>query len=515
MRRDSRYLAALIVGLAAAAPVAAQNPYYYYQQPMQQYPPGWNMQRYPQLQPQPQYYQQPQPQYYYQQQQPTVAYPQSQQTPVYGNQPSYQAPPTTTPHIPASQPTITQQEPPTQPFPIQRDPVFSAPQPGTVLPSMDMPAVVDDSGVVSLFSGSAPGGPKIWARSDYMMMWMKKGPNPVPLLTTGDPTVDANPGALGQSTTRVLFGGNSLDFGMTQGLRFTTGAWLNNDRTIGLEGAGSLFQRRSVSFSANSDANGNPGIYVPAFRLETNSEGAFTLADSVTAFSGGATITAQTRLWGAEANGLFNFYRRPKLEINGLVGFRYADLTESLNMRYNSTDLISGGTLNAFDSFGTRNQFYGGQLGARASYTGCRWSADLSGKIAMGVTHQTVDINGAASVAGGYNGLADATVPGGIFSQTSNIGRTTSNRFSVIPETELRVGYNLTSWLKLSAGYSAMYWSSVVRPGDQIDRNINLSTHPLFSNSGGVLIGNPGPNPLFNRTDFWTQGVNFGCELRF
>jgi hypothetical protein len=30
-----------------------------------------------------------------------------------------------------------------------------------------------------------------------------------------------------------------------------------------------------------------------------------------------------------------------------------------------------------------------------------------------------------------------------------------------------------------------------------------------------TVIGAPRPAPLFNTTDFWAQGVNFGLELRF
>ena len=31
----------------------------------------------------------------------------------------------------------------------------------------------------------------------------------------------------------------------------------------------------------------------------------------------------------------------------------------------------------------------------------------------------------------------------------------------------------------------------------------------------GALVGPSQPSPLFNRTDFWAQGVTFGLEFRF
>jgi hypothetical protein len=50
----------------------------------------------------------------------------------------------------------------------------------------------------------------------------------------------------------------------------------------------------------------------------------------------------------------------------------------------------------------------------------------------------------------------------------------------------------------LFAAYDFLYLSEVVRPGDQIDHNLV-----------------PSPLPIFNRTDFWAQGVSFGLEVKF
>ena len=52
----------------------------------------------------------------------------------------------------------------------------------------------------------------------------------------------------------------------------------------------------------------------------------------------------------------------------------------------------------------------------------------------------------------------------------------------------------------------------VVRPGNQIDRNINTSQNAFYGT--GILTGPASPAPLFNRTDFWAQGVNFGLQFR-
>ena len=51
-----------------------------------------------------------------------------------------------------------------------------------------------------------------------------------------------------------------------------------------------------------------------------------------------------------------------------------------------------------------------------------------------------------------------------------------------------------------------------MRPGNQIDRNLNLTQGAL---GNGALTGVALPAPLFNRSDFWAQGINLGFEFRF
>ena len=78
---------------------------------------------------------------------------------------------------------------------------------------------------------------------------------------------------------------------------------------------------------------------------------------------------------------------------------------------------------------------------------------------------------------------------------------------------ELKLTYQLSRAWRLYLGYDFMYWNQVVRPGSQIDRNVNLTQSPLLSPGG---TGGPAsPGPMFNRSDFWAQGLNLGLELRF
>jgi hypothetical protein len=58
--------------------------------------------------------------------------------------------------------------------------------------------------------------------------------------------------------------------------------------------------------------------------------------------------------------------------------------------------------------------------------------------------------------------------------------------------------------------------NSVVRPGDQIDHTVNITQNAILDPNGvGKLIGPAQPNALFNRTDFWALGLNFGLIFSF
>jgi hypothetical protein len=121
-----------------------------------------------------------------------------------------------------------------------------------------------------------------------------------------------------------------------------------------------------------------------------------------------------------------------------------------------------------------------------------------------------VGINGGRSQVGLSGNLPTFQSPGLTFALPTNIGITSRNEFAVIPEFQLQVSYDFTPNLRAFAGYNYLYWSEVVRPGDQIDRVVNASQR-----QGGVLLGAARPQPRFESTDFWAQGLNVGMQVRY
>jgi len=105
-------------------------------------------------------------------------------------------------------------------------------------------------------------------------------------------------------------------------------------------------------------------------------------------------------------------------------------------------------------------------------------------------------------------------VPAGLLALATNSGRSSRNDFAIVPEISANLGLRITERLTLFGGYSFMYWSSVVRPGDQIDRRLNPNLIPTSGTFGGPAI--PAlPAVPFRTTDYWAQGMMWGLEFRY
>jgi Putative beta barrel porin-7 (BBP7) len=134
---------------------------------------------------------------------------------------------------------------------------------------------------------------------------------------------------------------------------------------------------------------------------------------------------------------------------------------------------------------------------------------NVRGSVALGNTHTIVDIDGATTITDA-NGNAQRYT-GGLLAQPSNIGRYELNKFAVVPEVGVRLGWQATDALRLYAGYNFIYWSNVIRTGDVVDTRVNGSQIPPRTNVTGTLF--PRFEPRYS--DFWAHGVVFGLQLRY
>jgi hypothetical protein len=367
------------------------------------------------------------------------------------------------------------------------------------------------------FAASPPSPTRFYLDAEYLL-WFGKHDKVPPLFTTGNSVAFINglpSGALGRADTQILFAG-ALDRDPQSGGRFTAGYWLDDCKAI--EVSGFFLGQKSAHFSANTIQF--PVISRPFFDLQTGLQSVQQVSFP-NRISGTGAVTAPSQLWGLEANERCLLCCGCDYRINGLLGARYLDLRESVLITENTTFgpqagsfggvNLDGANAFVFDRFATHNHFYGGQVGAEWQWRHGRWAVDVRGKLALGVTHEELDISG-GQLFTNFAGPGDPR-PGGLLALGSNIGHFTKDRFSVVPEVGVNLGYYITENLRAYAGYNFLYWSNVARPGDQIDTTLDSALIPRFP--AMTPTGQNRPAVLFKQTDYWAQGLVFGVELKF
>jgi hypothetical protein len=220
---------------------------------------------------------------------------------------------------------------------------------------------------------------------------------------------------------------------------------------------------------------------------------------------------------GAEADLAADLVRSDSLRLKALGGFRFLRLEDRLNSREQfqaAQDVpgFGGNSVDLRDEFRTDNRFYGGQVGLEASARLGLLAIDFRGKVGLGSIHQAADVNGVTRVLrpdGSTFGF-----PVGLFALRSNIGRYQRDELAFVPEVGLNIGWQLTCHVKLYAGYSFLWVSTVARAGEQIDPVVNVTQFPI--RSGNVSLVRPTrPAFEFAGTGFWAQGLDLGLELTY
>lgn len=355
-----------------------------------------------------------------------------------------------------------------------------------------------------------------WVSFEYLGWW-QRGMSLPPLVTTGVGNPAAgDAGVIGEGSTRVLFGGEDIFEDGFSGGRLQFGIWL--DRCHTWAAAAEYFELETRSESFSGTANGNQILTRPFTNVLNGLNDAQIVAYPGIA-SGGISASATSSLVG----GGFNFRRQTNCNsgcgrgilcdgcstfhsrTDALFGYRYLQLDESINIHESVNGIAPNvGSFRINDRFRTMNQFNGFDMGIM--YERCRgpWSVDLLAKLALGNTRQRVDISGSTVIDNGQPQV------GGLLAQTSNIGSRSRDRFTILPELGGRVGYQLTHNLKLKLGYTLIFWSNVVRPGDQIDLGVNPNQLPPAVDSVPAR-----PEFVFRDTDYWVQGITFGGEFEW
>ncbi len=376
-----------------------------------------------------------------------------------------------------------------------------------------------------------------WVHLDTLLWWTSGMAVP-PLVTTG-PSAD-NPGIMGYPGTVVLAGSGRILDDLQVGGRLQVGTWLNECGTVGVEGeylglGGDSYQFREFS-------PGNPILARPFYDVTrpTTDPESYELVALPGVIAGSVAISARTWFQGAGVDMRFFLGGcegcwsppcdccepiRSGWRVDLTLGYRYLQLADRLGVEEDLTSFApteenpSSAAYLVRDDFSTKNRFDGGQIGLLIAMHRNRWSLDVTPKIAFGNTHETASVNG-STLTTDINGTP-ALYQGGLLALPSvpnvgngNIGNYSKNVFAVVPELGLTLGYQLTPRLQATIGYSFLYWSRVMRAGDQIDFKVNPN---LMPNPSQIYPTSDPNHPAFtyNQAGFWAQGINLGLGYRW
>ena len=354
---------------------------------------------------------------------------------------------------------------------------------------------------VDCLPAAVPAQPRFYGDVSYMLTWVKNGLNPGPLAIAAP-----SAGALFGPATATLIGGQDSTFNGQSGARVNVGMWLGSENKFGVEAGGFILQQGSLSSAAGTNgAAANTILARPFFNADLVPAG----PDAI--IIGGPGVTSAiferetTRLWGAEANAVLNWRDDCHRRVDLLAGFTYTDLRETLGVTSVSDMTAAGGvTTELDDALNTRNQFYAGQVGARTTWTYGSFTLAMTGKIALGVNHETVDRFGTTTF--GAPGAAPVAVPNAFLTQTSNAGHLTNNQFAVGLPSQILLGYQVTEHLNAFVGYDFVYITSVARPGDQVD--LVMQTNP---NTGAAIR----PVGGIHTAEFWANSLLAGVSFKY
>jgi hypothetical protein len=321
---------------------------------------------------------------------------------------------------------------------------------------------------------------------------------------------------LGAPGTTVLFGDSHVNGDVRSGGRFTLGGWLGCDQCLGIEGSFFILEGKAAHFSASS--TGNPILARPFTDATTG------LPDSeLIAFPGVVAGSIDANDVSKQFLGAGLLFRRHvccgcNYFVDALAGYRFLYYSQGISVTEDLTSTLPsnqfpfipfGTNLLVGDQFAARNSFHGFDMGLTGEFRRGPWSLEWLAKLALGQTFTVLDINGETTVT--VPGLPPVTSPGGFLALSSNSGHFTREHFSVVPEFGVHLGYDLTSHIRTSIGYTILWWNGIGDATKAIDQSVNPNLlPPAIPNAGPAA-----PAPLFGKSTLVGQGIDLGLEFRF
>lgn len=422
---------------------------------------------------------------------------------------------------PKPEPPVTEL-PPTADDPFT-DPIFNppgvpkpVPVPPTKLPDLPpttepvvTPEVVKSLAEAGDWCDCASAGYTTWLTAEWVI-GTTRGPSLVPVVTTGPVTAGALAGAVGQTGTGPLFGGRPVLNDWRSGLRVEAGVWLDADHRNGVSAR--FYSLFSVTDAFNARPIGATVVNLPQYTptpFGTVQTPLFVAFPGATA--GRVAASTRTSFGGGDLNFRHLLDRGDSYRVEVLAGYRQLHLSDELGATFDVT--TTGIPLAAARMFGgdivhTSDNFYGPQLGLYAATEWHRLTLEAHAAAALGATVSDLEFarsrtlvtaplgvqrtTTAALVALGVPpATALALAPRALAANQFSLARAgTSNALTylgVVGEGGGRLSWRATDHVRLTAGYSFIYWNNVRRAQEAFvsspvlrSRAADFTTH-LFS----------------------------------
>ncbi len=378
----------------------------------------------------------------------------------------------------------------------------------------------------------------LWLRGEYLLWFSDKLDLP-PLITTSDTgTAAGDAGVLGEESTQILYGNDGILSKGRSGFRISFGGFFGPSRKLGWEAEYLDIGDIDATVTFSGDGTGSPIIARPFYNLNTPGEDA-ELVSFPGILTGDVTVDSYSRFSGA--GGRFRYtkcckqscdpcHRRgpfgghgmigacgpcgypPYCKIDFTAGYRHYHLEEGVSISEDLTSLQAQnpGRFELTDNFRTQNDFDGAELGTVYSAGRNRWTFEFLTRIAIGNTQQRASIDGETTISPLVSPAE--TFEGGLLALPSNIGEYSRDRFTMIPELGLNLGFYMSPRMRVLIGYNMIYWGNVVRPGEIIDLVVDTDQVPPALEN---VADNTFPRFNMDESDFWAQGLNVGLDYRW
>jgi hypothetical protein len=356
--------------------------------------------------------------------------------------------------------------------------------------------------------------PRFWVSPEYVSYWQNATPALPDMLD-----ISTAAGTIGSQ----VYNQQRVTYGNGNAVRLTLGGWIDADEKYGVELSGFYTPKESETDSFT----GSPGGSLLAAPLVDFATGTLHNAQlggtTSTGVQGVATFKSTTESYSGEGNLLvhladFSYHKQLDVDVSGLGGFRYFGLSDEFQEGL-SRQIVGpnpGGRANfsTNDDYQAQNNFYGANFGThvRANYNG--FFAELTPKLGLGLTDEAVDVSGSASTS--VNGGAPGPVnPGGFLAIGNKLGTRSTDKFAVLPEVTLKLGYDIKNRVEFFVGYDLLYLSEVARANGQVPSQVDAATSPIEALGGVPGAVDNSPAPTVSSTSFFEQGVTAGVTAKF